>query len=308
MAAQKLKVLTWNVQFMAGKDYCFFWDRSDGLGLDTRPSPEAITRTLDEVARVLLDEAADIVLLQEIEGWSKRGHYRDQEEALIERVGRLYPYRASCHYWHAPFVPHPKILGPVAMKLVTLSRHPIVMSKSMALPKIPRNWFVDLFHIKRRVLETCIQLPSGDKVTAFNTHLEAFPGNDDVVGRQVRVLLDLWEQHAGKAWIAGGDFNLIPPGAYGSMNQIQRELYNLDSEMGLVFERHSVVPSLAQATGGEAKAWTTFNSNDSRIGCPDRTLDYLVHSRRFTADRTRVRREDTLKISDHLPVVGEFIL
>ncbi len=303
--AAPLKVLTWNVQFMAGKNYCFFWDRSDGGGKDWRVRPADTAHTLDEVARVLRDENADIVLLQEVDVGSRRVNYQDQEAELVGRVGDIYPHRASCYYWHAPFVPHPKIMGPVGMKLLTLSRHPMVLAQDVPLPKIPRNWFVDLFHIKRRVLEVRVRLPDGRQLTAFNTHLEAFPDGDDVVLRQVRGLLALWQGRADEAWVAGGDFNLIPPGAYGALNEIQRELYRPESEMALIYKAHSVVPTLEQVTGPGAKDWATFNSNDKRIGYPDRTLDYLVHSAQLTVALARVRRGDTLKISDHLPLVAQ---
>jgi endonuclease/exonuclease/phosphatase (EEP) superfamily protein YafD len=41
---------------------------------------------------------------------------------------------------------------------------------------------------------------------------------------------------------------------------------------------------------------------------PDRTLDYLFHSPSLKRIEAKVRREDTLLISDHLPLIGRFLL
>src|SRR5260221_14178555 len=53
---QSLKVLTWNVQTMSGKNYVFWNDLPNGNGPDERPSPKDITLTLTEVARILKAE------------------------------------------------------------------------------------------------------------------------------------------------------------------------------------------------------------------------------------------------------------
>src|SRR5690606_32777428 len=63
---QALKVMTWNIQYLAGKRYVFWYDLADGSGTDERPTAEDIAYTLDEVVRVLRDEQPDIVLLQEL--------------------------------------------------------------------------------------------------------------------------------------------------------------------------------------------------------------------------------------------------
>ncbi|EPN35082.1 endonuclease/exonuclease/phosphatase, partial [Pseudomonas syringae pv. actinidiae ICMP 19096] len=52
----------------------------------------------------------------------------------------------------------------------------------------------------------------------------------------------------------------------------------------------------------------THFPNDSRINGPDRTVDYLFYSPSLKRVSARVRRDDTLLISDHLPVIGRFLL
>ena len=74
---QALKVMTWNIQYLAGKRYVFWYDMADGSGPDERPTPEDLAYNLDEVARVIRDEQPDIVLLQEVNDNAKNTDYQD---------------------------------------------------------------------------------------------------------------------------------------------------------------------------------------------------------------------------------------
>ena len=53
---QSLKVLSYNVQFMAGKNYVFFFDVPNYPNPDKYPSQTDIDRTLSEVARIIHEE------------------------------------------------------------------------------------------------------------------------------------------------------------------------------------------------------------------------------------------------------------
>ena len=44
---QPVKIMSWNVQYMAGKDYVFWYDLFDDSGPDERPSTQAIAATFD---------------------------------------------------------------------------------------------------------------------------------------------------------------------------------------------------------------------------------------------------------------------
>src|SRR5581483_9082468 len=72
---QSLKLMTWNVQFMAGKNYVFFSALPTGTAPDERPSRADITKTLGEVARVSRAERPDLVLLQEGDDGAARTDY-----------------------------------------------------------------------------------------------------------------------------------------------------------------------------------------------------------------------------------------
>ena len=94
-AERPLRVMSYNVQYMAGKDYVFFYDidprdevrlaalTESGKELTDYPSREVVVRTLQQVADVILDEDPDIVLLQEINGAGDgRTHFVDQVAEL----------------------------------------------------------------------------------------------------------------------------------------------------------------------------------------------------------------------------------
>jgi hypothetical protein len=81
---QALKVMTWNVQYLAGKRYVFWNDLAQGT--DESPTPEDMAFSLDEVARVIRDENPDIVLLQELDDNAKTSDYQNQFKLLQERV------------------------------------------------------------------------------------------------------------------------------------------------------------------------------------------------------------------------------
>ncbi|MEK1942142.1 MAG: endonuclease/exonuclease/phosphatase family protein, partial [Pseudomonas sp.] len=60
--------------------------------------------------------------------------------------------------------------------------------------------------------------------------------------------------------------------------------------------------------GPDQAAWYTHYPNDPQASGPDRTLDYLFHSPMLARVAANVRQVDTLRISDHLPLIARFLL
>ena len=91
-AGQKLRILSWNVQYLAGKNQLFWYETTAGYQgpVADRPSPEDLAQTLSEVARIITNEKPDIVLLQELDDGSKRTDYADQLSLLLERLPQDY--------------------------------------------------------------------------------------------------------------------------------------------------------------------------------------------------------------------------
>jgi len=114
---------------------------------------------------------------------------------------------------------------------------------------------------------------------------------------------------AGLPWAIGGDFNLLPSEqAYRELAASHQSFYNPRTEIAPLYAHYQAIPSYAEATGTEAARWYTYFPNDPAIGRPDRTLDYLFFAQNVQTLKHYVRRNDTLSISDHLPLVAEFRL
>ncbi|WAJ36834.1 endonuclease/exonuclease/phosphatase family protein [Pseudomonas sp. GOM7] len=307
---QALKVMTWNVQYLAGKRHVFWYDLPDGDGPDERPSAADLATNLDEVVRILREEKPDLVLLQELHDGARATDYQDQLALLQERLSDLYPCASQAFYWKAGFVPHPRILGSVGMKLGTLSRFQIARAERLQLPEMPSDPISRLFQLKRALLLSYLPIRGGGELVAINTHFDAFAQGDDTMQRQVAMTDTLLQQlkKDDLPWILGGDLNLLPPGQFQHLPPAQRGWYAADSELLALASRYPMIPSLSQANGAEQAQWYTHFPNDPAASGPDRTLDYLFYSQRLTPFSSQVRQHDTQRISDHLPVIGRFFL
>ncbi|GGJ26024.1 endonuclease/exonuclease/phosphatase family protein [Deinococcus roseus] len=302
-AGQNLKVLNWNIQYLAGKGYVFFYDLLDGSGPDTRPSKEAMATTLQEVVRVIKAENPDVVLLQEVDTHSKRTDFQDQEKLLAEQLG--YACSSSAYYWKAAFVPHPKILGAVGMKVVTFSRFKIDQAYRHQLPLIPADPVTQAFNFRRAILEVVLPIEGKDGLHIMNTHLDAFAQGTDAMEKQVLKTRAVLEG-AGKNVLIGGDFNLLPDHAARDRLPTQLQAYyNPTSELNIILQQYSSTPSL-QEVKDQPETWFTHYPNDPLARGPDRTIDYFFYGSGVKVGAHHVRREDTLKVSDHLPLVAEF--
>jgi endonuclease/exonuclease/phosphatase family metal-dependent hydrolase len=250
------------------------------------------------------------VLLQEVNDGAKNTDYTNQLALLQERVTDLYPCSTEAFYWKSDFVPDRHIYGSVGMKLATLSRYQMDKAERLQLPSPNGNLIGRQFEPKRALLVSDLPLRDGGHLAVVNTHLGDFKPGDDTLQRQVAAttqLLDTFEQ-AGTLWISGGDFNLLPQGQYQRLPAEQREQYAPDSELHALWDKYPMIPSNDDANGEDRRKWYTRFPNDPRLSGPDRTLDYLLYSPKLKRVDAQVRQADTLLISDHLPVIGRFLL
>lgn len=310
---QTLKVMSWNVQYMAGKGHVFFYDVMGGEGPDDRPTRESIEATLQGVARVIRDEDPDVLLLQEIEHGASRTDHEDQIARLLGELPAGYRCHTSAYYWKADFVPHPRVMGAVGMKLAILSKYRLSRAVRHQLPEPPADPVTRLFSFKRAILEAGLPIAGSEReLVVLDTHLDAFAQGSDTMQRQVAMVSEMLDRlsEAGQHWLIGGDFNLLPPGAaaYERLKDHERAAYLPVTELGPLFERHQVVPGPAEIAGEDAARWFTHFPNDPRVGAPDRTIDYIFFSERLTLGRRQVRQHDTATLSDHFPIVVELTL
>ncbi|MCU0445861.1 MAG: endonuclease/exonuclease/phosphatase family protein [Microscillaceae bacterium] len=314
-AKQKIKVLSWNVQYMAGKNYVFFYDLLDGSGPDERPSRADIDKTTEAVARLIYQENPDIILLQELDEGSKRTDYEDQLQKLLTLLPQEYSSHTSAFYWKVWFVPHPRIMGKGGMKLSVISKYKIQKSVRHQLAQIEQkvwyNWLMKQFNFKRAIQEVSLPLSNGKELLVFNTHLDAFAQGTNTMQRQVaytkKLLAEKTRQNI--PWLIGGDFNLLPPGkSYSLLSPDIQKYYQPVSEISPLFTDYQAVPSAAETEGAEREKWFTHFPNNPKIKQPDRTIDYIFLSKKVKLGNHYIRQQSTLTISDHLPVVVEFEL
>ena len=320
-----LKVMSYNVQYMASKNYVFFYDvdvdnpervaavEEAGKTLASAPAKEDIFWTLDRVAEIIKREDPDIVLLQEVNGGDdSRTHYTDQAKELLSRLpGDLYPCQSDTSYWKAEMIFHPDVLGPVDMKLLTLSKYRITRSLRHQLPRKRRNFLVTPFHFQRALLESHIATDTEQSVALINTHFDAWGAGTGVMERQVEKTEALLRSldSAQVPWIMGGDLNLLPPD---NNRQRQRILaaatgsYDERPQIETLYDNYRAIPSLHDLTSANPEAWYTHFPNDPTVPAPDRTIDYLFYSNQWSLDDAYVVHGDALQVSDHFPVVGVY--
>ena len=300
---QPLRVMNWNVQYLAGKDYVFWYDLLDESGPDDRPSAAAISTTLDDVVRVIEAENPDVILLQELDDGAARTDREDQRLRLQAALDGAYPCSAEAFYWKASFVPHPRVMGSVGMELVTLSKYRIDDATRYQLAEMPADPLTRQFNLKRAVLEARLPTASGDEVVFFNTHLDAFAQGNDTMQRQVSEVNRILAAEA-SPWVIGGDFNLLPPGRqFDDLPAGQQAYYEPDSELAVLYDRYAAVPALEDANGVARAAWYTHFPNDPAVTGPDRTIDYVFAGAGAALTNPTVRSTDTTGISDHLPLL-----
>jgi hypothetical protein len=105
----RITAMTFNVQFLAGTGYHFFYDS----GPDALVTRNDIERGAAKVAAFLTNSAADLILLQEVDCCARRTAYIDQLALLLAALPRELQNHAAAYYWKSKFVPHPKVLGSV---------------------------------------------------------------------------------------------------------------------------------------------------------------------------------------------------
>ncbi|HCI02833.1 MAG: endonuclease [Oceanospirillaceae bacterium] len=304
---QNLKVLSWNVQYMASKNYEFWYDRIDGSGPDVRPSREDIEATYQEVVRVIEAQNPDIILLQELHDGAVRTDYEDQLQRLLGMLPKDYANYTEAFYWQADFVPLPQIMGSVGMKLAVISKYRIDTALRHQLATIKTFPLYDEFNFKRAIQEVQIPVYGGQPLTLMNTHFDAFAQGSDTMQQQVAYLQELLSQKdQAEPWLIAGDFNLLPPGQYKLLPEADRNYYQANSELASIYDGFKVVPSIEQATGENARQWFTHFPNRKEAVAPDRTIDFFVHADNLDDLQGQVLQENTWHISDHLPMVAKF--
>ncbi|MCC2616313.1 endonuclease/exonuclease/phosphatase family protein [Aestuariibacter halophilus] len=306
LPGQTVKVLSWNVQFMAGnQNNHFFYDD----GPDPWPDKDTVTKVTDNVAAFIQAQDPDIVLLQEMDDEADRTHLQDQTQMLLARLPQYTAYTET-FYWKADYVPHPAIAGRVGMKLLVLSKYALSKATRYALPAITTDDIVTRqFNLKRAMLQVHLPVEGSNELVLINTHLSAFAQGSDTMARQIdTVMARLASLPEGTPWVMGGDFNLLPnDAALASYTELRSHYNDQGTELYPLITQYPSVPSLADIEA-DPSPWYTYMSPLDPARTPDRTIDYIFHAPTLEKTHGAVLLGDAKPLSDHLPIVLEFTL
>lgn len=309
-AGQTIKLYNQNVQFMAGKNYVFFYDLANNKGPDERPSPTDIQATLKGLASLIQQQDPDIILLQEVDDGAKRSDYADQLMQLLALLSNDYACHASSIYWQASYLPHPRIMGAVGMKLSIISKYKISTAKRFQLALLPQDPISQLFNFKRAMLDVRLPVSGGSELAVLTTHLSAFAKGSDTLRQQVQQIdqqLQSLEQ-AQTPWVIGGDFNLLPPDSYYLLAEQQRDPHDVESAIKTLYEHYPAIPSYQQIQVAQRSNWFSYYPNDPRVTAADRTIDYYFYSPKLSLQHAFIEQRLSSTLSDHLPIIASFSL
>ncbi|MEO1889443.1 MAG: endonuclease/exonuclease/phosphatase family protein [Cycloclasticus sp.] len=309
-SGQPLKIYNQNVQFMAGKNYVFFYDVANSSGPDERPSTADIQQTLRGIAQLITQQNPDIILLQEVDDGAKRTDYADQLAQLLTLLPKDYVCHASSMYWQASYLPHPRIMGAVGTKLSVISKYKISTATRTQLSLIPQDPISQLYNFKRALLDVRLPIKGAGEMAILNTHLSAFSKGTNTLSKQVEQIdAQLQTLNNSKIpWVIGGDFNLLPPSSHSLLAEQQRRYYEATSAIEKLYQQHAAIPPLRATESEQREQWFTYFPNDPRVKQPDRTIDYYFYSPQLTLKSAFVESKQSLTLSDHMPIIAEFTL
>ncbi|MEE4279375.1 MAG: endonuclease/exonuclease/phosphatase family protein [Halieaceae bacterium] len=305
-AGQTLRILSWNVQFMAGNsNNHFFYDD----GPDPWPDAETVAEVTQRVAAFIAEQDPDLVLLQEVDDLAARTHMQDQSDALLSYLPQ-YSAHVETFYWKAAYVPHPSIRGRVGMKLLVLSKYRLGAATRHALSPITSDDILTRqFNLKRAMLEVHMPVDGAQDLVLINTHLSAFAQGSDTMLRQIAEVRERLEDLTVETpWVLAGDFNLLPSEEALLAKAELRSHYNPQgTELQPLISRYPSLPALTD-TQADPERWYTYMPPSDPQRRPDRTIDYIFHSPRIERIDGRVLGGEARRLSDHLPLLIELKL
>jgi len=209
-AHDTLRIVSWNLGYAGlGREMDFFYDG----GKQVSPSESYQVKYFNGITEWLLSgNLADIYLFQEVDINSRRSFHADQYEMLRQSFGD-YASSFALNY-KVPFVPMPihNPMGKVTSGLATFSRATPDSSFRFAFPG-NYSWPTGLFFPDRCFILNDYSIEENKRLIIINTHNSAFD-DGNLRKAQLGMLRDMMVEYfnAGYYVIAGGDWNINPPG------------------------------------------------------------------------------------------------
>lgn len=288
-------MLSWNIQFSAGRRCLFFYDG----GRDSRVTAQEVQETLKGITTLIRRHDPDIVLLQEVDRHSARTANIDQHAHLRRTLGL--PCSASTPYFRVPFVPVPPHapMGHVEMHLSVFSRFRLQTGRRIRLAPLDEPVWRRAFNLRRALLHLPMPTEDGDVLDLFTTHLSAFSRGDGTLDKQVQTVLGATS--ASPRMLLTGDFNCLPPDDPPQRLGYASALYADDhNPIRPLFDAlDPLCPPEGALLDDPFRSYVPWGSDR-----PDRTIDYVL-GRALHVHEVRVDPEGA-RFSDHLPSIVDF--
>ena len=199
------RVITWNIRFGSAR-FPFY---GDSCGDEVIAKKDDIKDNLDNIIAEINSLDPDIILLQEVDMFSKRSGYTNQIQYLLDNTAMNYGCYASI--WQADFIPNYG-LGRVDLGNAILSKYEFNDAERIQLQlRTDQSDLVQYFYLRRNILK--VKIPDLN-LYAVNIHATAFATDDTKqkhIDKFMQVLADI--DISGNQFVAGGDLNSLPPGA-----------------------------------------------------------------------------------------------
>jgi len=302
----KLKIMTWNIKFGAGRIDMFF----DCHGTRKIIKKEEIKKNLKTINNMINEINPDILFLQEVDINSNRTSNTQQAQLILDNTDLNYAYYAS--QWKSLFVPSHSI-GKINTGNLILSKYPLKNGKRYSLPLIgSQNVIVQYFYLKRNFLTTEVEINS-HKVTLINTHLSAY-AKDETKERQVNQIKNFINglSQNKEEFILAGDFNLLPPGSNklkdfpDSACKGEFEANNFSKQSEWLSSIYNSQNSAITLSDYQNNNENYFTHTTDKNGFWNRKIDYIFSDGKLK--NGEVLQKGTMKLSDHAPIVVDYIL
>lgn len=321
-----IKVMTWNIKFGGARIDFFF----DGWGDEVLMNESDVIDNTQNIAEYINEVDPDIILFQELDIDSKRSAYVDQMQYILDATDMNYGAYAS--QWKADFVPSDG-LGRMNSGNAIMSKWEVTDAVRIALPLIDQDGLTQYFYLRRNILKTKIQIGS-QELQVLNIHAAAY-SKDGTKKEQIDIFKGKLDElnTDGLLFVAGGDFNAIPPNAVntagdefpdrpeGLEDDFEVEDYELTDMIELYADYH---PDLASDVYSEFEEeddyFSPYYTHSIYINMqfeddydPDiddidwnRKLDYLfTNNENGWIEDSHSTHQNTRQLSDHCPVTVE---
>lgn len=210
---QSIRFLTFNIGYASlSHTEDFAMDGGTKGRMDTKAEVE---NNLMGIRNIILDQQADVILIQEVDVDSNRSYNINQYDDLKTAVG--YPVSLAYNY-RCIFVPFPlnpsQMMGKVNSGILTMTDFYVASSSRHQLPG-SFSWPLRLANLKRAINVSRIPIADSDKfLVVINVHLSAY--DDGSMRLEETAYLQsvmLEEYESGNYVVVGGDFNQTFPGA-----------------------------------------------------------------------------------------------